>query len=62
MATRVSDRPASDLLQLDCRFTAPVIPGERIDFHFWQQDNQTLLFRALVGDRIVLNNGLATLK
>ena len=62
IATQVSDRPASDLLQLDCRFTAPVIPGERIDFQFWQQDSQTLLFKALVGDRIVLTNGLAKLE
>lgn len=59
MATQAVRKPAQALKILECRFTAPVIPGERIDFEFWHQDEKTMLFRASVGKRVVLNNGLA---
>ncbi len=38
------------------RFSAPVMPGETIRIEMWK-DDATVSFRALVGDRIVLNNG-----
>lgn len=43
---------------LGLRFSAPVWPGETIRTEMWR-DGGTVSFRALVGDRVVLNNGYA---
>ena len=59
MTTQATRKPAHALKLLECRFTAPVIPGERIDFEFWHQDEKNMLFRASVDERIVLDNGIA---
>lgn len=40
------------LRRMDCRFTAPVYPGEAIASEFWQT-GKDWLFRAQVGERIV---------
>ena len=44
------------LKSLDLRFSAPVYPGETIETQMWR-DGDVVSFRALVGDRVVLNNG-----
>ena len=46
------------LKTFDLRFSAPVYPGETVRTEIWQ-DGDTISFRALVGDRTVLNNGIA---
>ena len=43
---------------MDCRFTAPVMPGDTIRTEIWQ-DGETVSFRALVGDKAVVDNGWA---
>lgn len=43
---------------MDCRFTAPVFPGETIVADFWH-DGDATAFRARVGDRTVIDSGIA---
>ena len=43
---------------MDCRFTAPVYPGDTIRTEMWQ-DGETVSFRALVGEKAVVDNGWA---
>lgn len=45
---------------MDCRFTAPVIPGERLSICLWREGD-FVSFRASVGDRVVIDNGVAEL-
>jgi acyl dehydratase len=49
------------LASLALRFASPVTPGERLDFDIWQTD-ETVAFLARVGDRVVLDQGVATLR
>jgi acyl dehydratase len=46
------------LRSLGLRFSAPVVPGETIRTEMWR-DGEVVSFRALVGERVVLNNGYA---
>lgn len=46
------------LASLAGRFTGLVFPGDRLDLALWRQDG-SVLFQARVGDRIVLDRGLA---
>jgi acyl dehydratase len=39
------------------RFRSPVLPGERLDVHLWDDDGRTL-FQARVGDRVVFDAGV----
>ncbi len=39
------------------RFRSPVIPGERLDVHMWD-DNDRTLFQTKVGDRVVFDAGV----
>ena len=50
------------LKSLDCRYSAPVYPGETIRTEMWR-DGETVSFRARVVERdvLALNNGKATL-
>jgi acyl dehydratase len=48
------------LRAIDCRFTAPVFPGDAIRTEMWQ-DGSTISFRAYADDRMVADNGWATL-
>jgi len=49
------------LRRMDCRFTAPVFPGETIRTEVWRDGDGCFAFRASVVERdlVVLNNGLA---
>ena len=46
------------LRSVSLRFSAPVMPGEMIRTEMWR-DGDVVSFRALAGDRVVLNNGHA---
>lgn len=48
-------KPASALKELSAQFTFPVIPGDKIEFEFWQQGDNEWLFRASSNGRLVLN-------
>jgi acyl dehydratase len=54
------DDPAR-LERLDCRFTAPVFPGENLELLWWRADEGEALFKVKAPhrDTIVLNNGFA---
>ena len=41
------------------RFKSPVLPGERLDVHIWQEDDGTV-FQTRVGDRVVFDAGVFT--
>ncbi len=49
------------LRRMDCRFTAPVFPGETLRTEIWREGNNQFAFRCRVveRDRVVLNNGMA---
>ena len=57
VATQCGGDP-SRLKSLDLRFSAPVYPGETVRTQIWR-DGDLVSFRALVGERVVLNNGKA---
>ena len=41
------------------RFKSPVLPGERLDVHMWNVDDE-VLFQTRVGDRVVFDAGVFT--
>ena len=41
------------------RFKAPVLPGQRLDVHMWDEGDTTL-FQTCVGDRVVFDAGVFT--
>ena len=41
------------------RFKSPVMPGERLDVHMWDEGDQ-VLFQTRVGDRVVFDAGVFT--
>ncbi len=57
MLMRLGDGGA--ITAMDCRFTAPVLPGETLTLEVWR-DGAQALFRAFVGERKVLDNGVCT--
>ncbi|MDA4848544.1 MaoC family dehydratase [Hoeflea poritis] len=46
----------SKLISHEARFSSPVFPGDTVRIDSWQ-DGNTIAFRALANDRVVLNNG-----
>ena len=52
---------ASALASLALRFVGVVMPGDTIDFRLWR-DGDRVLFRAYVGGRLTLDNGVAVLR
>lgn len=46
---------------MDCRFTGVVFPGDTLSIELWR-DADTVSFRARVGDRIAIDNGIAELR
>jgi len=52
------ERPAA-LTAMDCRFSAPVYPGETVETEIWDLGKAAYAFRARVGERVVLDNGRA---
>ncbi len=53
------DYDAARLTSMECRFSAPVFPGDAVRTEIWR-DGAMLSFRAFVGERLVINNGRAT--
>lgn len=53
-----ADGDPARLKSLALRFKAPVYPGEAISTDVWR-DGETVLFRARVGETVVLDNGVA---
>lgn len=51
---------STSIKTMDCRFTAPVFPGDVLSISLWR-DGDVVSFRAKVGERVVVDNGAATL-
>lgn len=48
---------------MDGRFSSPVMPGESLSVHVWENGDGTANFRTFAsGDRVVLDNGVLTLR
>lgn len=45
---------------MESRFTSPVMPGDALDVHLWDDGGDTVAFRTTVGDRTVLDVGILT--
>lgn len=60
LAARCGNDPAR-LVAMDCRFTAPVYPGEALETEIWDGADGRLHFRTRVPERgvVVLDNGVA---
>ena len=41
------------------RFKSPVVPGETLEVHTWEEDGR-VMFQTRVGDRVVFDNGVMT--
>ena len=59
VACKAAKKECSLLRSLECHFTHPVLPGDRLEFLFWQSSDREWLFQALVGDAVVLDRGRA---
>ena len=46
-----------NFMRMDGRFSSPVIPGETLEVHVWE-DGDHFKFRTMAGDRVVLDNGI----
>ncbi|HCV33606.1 MAG TPA: enoyl-CoA hydratase [Acidimicrobiaceae bacterium] len=44
------------------RFKSPVVPGEVLDVHAWEIDDDLVLFQTRVEDRVVFDSGIMTLR
>ena len=47
---------------LACKFSGVVMPGDEVSFEIWKDGDASARFRALVGDRKVLDDGAITWK
>ncbi len=47
---------------MDGRFSSPVIPGETLEIHMWRDGDHRAFFRTLADGRVVLDNGVLTLR
>ena len=47
---------------LQCRFSGVVFPGDRLEFRIWRQEGGAAVFQGFVGERKVLDQGLATFR
>lgn len=47
--------------RVECRFTGPVYPGERLDLHAWRLSEEEILFQGWVQGRLVVDGGRLTL-
>lgn len=56
--SRAAGRDAAAITRLACRFSGVVLPGDKLRFDLWQNDDAAH-FRAFVDDRKVLDNGIA---
>ena len=52
---QAAKQPASALKELSAQFTFPVLPGNSIEFEFWQQSENEWLFNATSNGKLVLN-------
>lgn len=61
---QLADHDPSRLTDLALRFTAPVLPGDTIDFEFWREDDARWRLRGRVAARgvTVVDNGVVGLK
>ncbi len=57
----LADNDPARLARMDCRFTAPVYPGETIRTEIWRTGDGEAAFRASVVERdiVIMNNGYA---
>lgn len=55
--SRALGRDPAQVSRLACQFSGIVLPGDAITFEIWNADDDTARFRALVGDRKVLDDG-----
>jgi acyl dehydratase len=58
---RMKDPDRTRLRRLALRFTGIVHPGDRLDFSIWEE-GRLRYFQARVGDRLVLDRGLAEIE
>jgi len=56
--SRALGRDPADVGHLSCRFAGVVMPGDRLEFKIWR-DGSRAHFQAFVGDRKVLDGGIA---
>lgn len=55
--SRALGRDPAQVSRLACQFSGIVLPGDDITFEIWNAADDTARFRALVGDRKVLDDG-----
>ncbi len=57
----ICDGDPHSFKSMDGRFSSPVIPGETLTIHVWN-DDEVYKFKTFAGDRIVLDNGVMAVR
>ncbi|MCH7788997.1 MAG: MaoC family dehydratase N-terminal domain-containing protein [Acidobacteria bacterium] len=57
----VCDSDPSKFGSMEGRFSTPVMPGEQLDIHIWNEDDG-VIFQTKVGDNVVLDAGQMTVR
>lgn len=58
---RLEDPERNPIIQMDCRFTGPVFPGDSLSLHIWRT-GRDIVFRAFVDERRVIDNGVCVFR
>ena len=54
--------PGVDVRSVSTRFSSPVLPGDELRVEMWREGAEWILFRVLVGSKVVLSDGFVQIK
>jgi len=60
LLAELADNDVTRFHHIEGRFTSPVMPGDALTVRIWRTADDTAMFTTSVGDRVVIDQGLAT--
>jgi len=60
LLAELADNDVTRFHHIEGRFTSPVTPGDALTIRIWRTADDTAMFTTSVGDRVVIDQGLAT--
>ncbi|CAN5411385.1 MaoC/PaaZ C-terminal domain-containing protein [soil metagenome] len=59
LLAKLADNDVARFRHIEGRFTSPVMPGEALTVRIWRTSDDTAVFTTSVGNRVVIDQGLA---